>query len=107
VGAQRPEEDIMGKVEAVEVEVQVHGVAFNTLDYGELDIFEDIVGMIPTSETEIEALPRVKFILAMGLISKMRTHPETTLEEIKRIPIGGIKLHGTDANVGEKEVEGN
>jgi len=90
------------KVEEVEpnVEVQIHGVPFNTLDYGELDIFEEIVGMIPTTETEITELPKVKFILAMGFITRLRTDPTATIESVKRIPLGGIKLHGSDGNVG-------
>jgi hypothetical protein len=93
-------------MEKVEVEVVIHTVAFNTLDYGELDLFEEITGMIPTSDEEIEALPRVKFILAMGLITAQRTDPAATLESVKRLPLGAIKLHGSDENVGE-DPEGN
>jgi len=89
-----------------ETKVVIETVPFNTLDYGELDLFEEITGMIPTSEAEIQGMPRVKFILAMGLITAQRNGMDgyQTLDEVKRIPLGGIRLHMADENVG---TEGN
>jgi len=87
-----------------ETKVVIETVPFNELDYGELDLFEEVVGMIPNSEDQLKKMPTVKFVLAMGLITAQRKDPATTMEYIKRLPLGAIKLHVADeAVVGAEE----
>ena len=94
------------EIKMEDTKVVIETVPFNTLDYGELDLFEEIVGMIPNSDAQIQSMPTVKFILAMGLITAQRDKPETTMDEIKRLPLGAIKLHVADENVGVAEGNG-
>ena len=80
---------------------KIHAIDFEDMTYGELEIFEDVVGVLPSNEEEVNLLPKSKFLLAMGLIAARRTNPDATLDDMRALPVGHIVLgedEDTDPN---------
>ena len=73
---------------------KIIAATIDDLDYGELDIFEEIVGLIPTDEATLEKLPKAKLLIALGYIAARREDPKVTLEDVKRLPLGAIVFSG-------------
>ena len=63
---------------------------FESMNYEELELFEEIVGTIPSTEEELESVPRSRLMIALGFISGRRSNPDLTLEEVKKLPVGSI-----------------
>ena len=62
-------------------------VALDALTYGELDMFESIVGSLPT-DGDMSKLPTGRTMIALGLISARRDDPTVTEEDIRALPMG-------------------
>jgi hypothetical protein len=75
---------------------KIVAATIDDLDYGELDIFEEIVGIIPTDEDTLDRLPKAKLLIALGYIAARREDPSVTLDEVKRLPLGSIVFSGAD-----------
>lgn len=68
------------------------------LTYGEMEVFEEVVGAFPTDQDEVENLPKMKMLLAMALIAGQRTNPDITLADVRRWKL-------TSATIGDFEVK--
>ena len=74
----------------MEEQHKIKAASFDSMDYGELEVFEDIAGTIPTTDEELHSMPKSKLMIALGFIAERRVNPSVTLEEIKALPMGTI-----------------
>jgi len=73
-------------------EAPLKAADIGTMSYGELEIFEEIVGIVPEDEETLMKAPRTKLLLALGFIAAKRLDPATTLEDIRSLPLGAISF---------------
>lgn len=72
-------------------------VSLDALTYGELDMFESIVGALP-GDGDMSSLPKGKTMIALGLISARRDDPSVTEEEIRALPMGAIQMESVEVD---------
>jgi hypothetical protein len=72
-------------------------VALDALTYGELDMFESIVGSLPT-DGDMSKLPTGKTMIALGLISARRDDPTVTEDDIRALPMGAIQMEASEVD---------
>ena len=73
-------------------------VSLDDLTYGELEIVENICGVIPTGRPEDG---QVKMMLALGYVAGLRTNPDLTLDEVRAMPVGSIVFESADDDTGK------
>ena len=87
------------KDETEKVAPQITVVSMDDFTYGELEIVEDICGVIPTGKPEDG---QVKMMLALGYVAGLRTNPDLTLEEVRAMPVGSIVFETVDDETGKE-----
>ena len=77
---------------SLEVGKTIIAAEFDSMTYGELELFESIVGAVPGTEEELAKVPRSSLMLALGLIAAKRDDPAVTLDDLRGLPIGSIEF---------------
>lgn len=81
--------------------VPLKAAAFDSMNYGELEVFESIVGIMPTTEDELATISRAKLMIALGFIAAKREDPSVTVEDVKALPLGSIVLNEDEESEGK------
>jgi len=76
--------------------MKITAADFESMNYGELETFEEIVGSLPTDEESLEKVSRAKLLIALGYIAAKRTNPDITLDEVRELPMGAISFKDDD-----------
>lgn len=75
---------------------KIVAVSLNDMTYGELEMMEEVLGMIPEDDTALNALPKSKVLIALGWISGRRVNPDLTLQEVRDMPMGTIVIESEE-----------
>jgi len=65
--------------------LQINPISFTDLNFDELEEFEEIVGMIPTSVSD--KVPLAKTMKALVYLTLKRDNPDLTVEEVGTMSI--------------------
>jgi len=77
---------------------KIKAAKLDELTYGEVEVFEEIVGSLPTTEAEMEKMPKAKMMTALGFIAASRVEPEMTLADFRKLPVGTVVFEESDPN---------
>ena len=72
-------------------------VSLDDMTYGEIEVFEDIVGFLPT-DGDMSAVPVGKMMIALGYITARRDDPSVTVDDIRALPVGSIVMADAEVN---------
>lgn len=76
----------------------VKAVRMDEMTYGEMETLEDILGSFPTTEEDFESVPKAKLMIALAFISMRRDDPSVTLDDVRALPAGSIKMEADEVD---------
>lgn len=69
-----------------------YSIDMDRLTLGEIETFEEMVGVFPDTAEQLAALPKAKMMLALGLIALKRVDPNATIDQARLLEIDQLDV---------------